>query len=270
MEPVIKIRGLCKSFRTKDVLLGVDLDVFQGENMVVIGGSGSGKSVLMKCIIGLIRPDRGSIQIDGKDITKMSGLEIVEVRKRFGMLFQGAALFDSLNVGNNVSFGLKRLKPELKEEINEIVEEKLSMVGLSNIQDLMPAELSGGMKKRVGLARAIATEPEFLLYDEPTTGLDPIMGDVINDLIVSMKEILQVTSLTITHDMRSAYKIGDKIAMLYRGKIVEVGTPGEIRQTEDAVVRQFIDGNAVGPITKDLDEFVRFDKMYLELPERGE
>jgi len=270
MDPVIKIRDLHISFGPNEVLKGINLDVVRGENMVVIGGSGTGKSVLIKCIIGLIRPDRGSIVVDGEDITMMGGKEIVEVRKRFGMLFQGAALFDSLNVGDNVAFGLSRLRPEPKEELNRIAEEKLSMVGLSNIQHLMPSELSGGMKKRVGLARAMATGPEFLLYDEPTTGLDPIMGDVINDLIVCMKEILQVTSITITHDMNSAYKIGDRIAMLYQGRIIEVGTPAEIRSSGNPIVRQFIEGKSVGPITMEMEEFVRFDKRCLDLPERDE
>jgi phospholipid/cholesterol/gamma-HCH transport system ATP-binding protein len=270
MDPVIKIRDLHISFGSNEVLKGINLDVVRGENMVVIGGSGTGKSVLIKCIIGLIRPDRGSIIVDGEDIIKMGGKEIVEIRKRFGMLFQGAALFDSLSVGDNVAFGLSRLRPEPKEELNRIAEEKLSMVGLSNIQHLMPSELSGGMKKRVGLARAMATGPEFLLYDEPTTGLDPIMGDVINDLIVCMREILQVTSITITHDMSSAYKIGDRIAMLYKGKIIEVGTPVEIRSSDNSIVRQFIEGKSVGPITMEMEEFVRFDKRCLELPERDE
>jgi phospholipid/cholesterol/gamma-HCH transport system ATP-binding protein len=270
MEPIIQIRELHKSFGTNRVLQGVDLDVYKGENMVVIGGSGSGKSVLIKCVIGLLKPDSGSIFIDSVDVTKISEEEMVEVRKKFGMLFQGAALFDSLTVGENVAFELRRLKLVPEDKIYEVVEEKLSMVGLRNIQHLMPSELSGGMKKRVGLARAIASEPEILLYDEPTTGLDPIMADVINDLVISMKEILDVSSISITHDMTSAYKIGDKIAMLYNGKIVEVGTPEEIKNSKNPIVIQFIEGHAEGPITRESEEFVRFDKKAGELINRRE
>lgn len=269
MEAIIQIRDLYKSFGENHVLRGVNLDIYKGENMVVIGGSGTGKSVLIKCVIGLLKPDGGSITIDGVDVTQISEEELVEVRKKFGMLFQGAALFDSLTVGGNVAFGLRRLKlvPEVK--LYEMVEEKLSLVGLRNVQHLMPSELSGGMKKRVSLARAIATEPEILLYDEPTTGLDPIMADVINDLVVSMKKTLNVTSISITHDMTSAYKIGDKIAMLYRGEIIEVGAPDEIRNTSHPVVKQFIEGRAEGPITEANEEFVRFDKKSTGYMDRG-
>ena len=255
---MIEIRGLSKRFGKKVVLDGLDLTVPRGKNTVVIGGSGTGKSVLIKCVVGLLRPDAGEIRIDGEDITKMDERDLVRVRRKFGMLFQGAALFDSLNVGDNVAFALRRLKLYPERQIREVVEEKLSMVGLRDIQRLMPAELSGGMKKRVGLARAIAAEPDFLLYDEPTTGLDPIMADVINDLIVSLRESLGVTSISITHDMASAYKIADYIAMLYKGRIVEVGTPAEIRGTSNPVVRQFVEGRAQGPITAESEEFVRF------------
>jgi phospholipid/cholesterol/gamma-HCH transport system ATP-binding protein len=255
---VIEIRGLSKRFGKKVVLDGLDLTVPKGKNTVVIGGSGTGKSVLIKCVVGLLRPDAGEIRIEGEDVTKMDERELVRVRRKFGMLFQGAALFDSLNVGDNVAFALRRLKIFPERQIREVVEEKLSMVGLRDIQRLMPAELSGGMKKRVGLARAIAAEPDILLYDEPTTGLDPIMADVINDLIVSLRESLGVTSISITHDMASAYKIADYIAMLYKGRIVEVGTPAEIRGTSNPVVRQFVEGRAQGPITAESEEFVRF------------
>jgi len=240
------------------VLDGLDLTVPRGENMVVIGGSGTGKSVLLKCVVGLMRPDEGEIRIDGEDITRMAEEELVRVRRRFGMLFQASALFDSMDVGDNVGFALRRLRKYPEERIREVVEEKLSMVGLREIQRLMPAELSGGMKKRVGLARAIASEPDILLYDEPTTGLDPIMADVINDLIVSLRERLGVTSITITHDMASAYKIADRMAMLYKGRIVETGTPEEIRNTANPVVAQFVQGRARGPITDESEEFVRF------------
>lgn len=255
---MIEIRGLSKRFGKKVVLDGLDLTVPKGKNTVVIGGSGTGKSVLIKCVVGLLRPDSGEIRIDGEDVTKMDERELVRVRRKFGMLFQGAALFDSLNVGDNVAFALRRLKMFPERQIQDVVEEKLTMVGLRDIQGLMPAELSGGMKKRVGLARAIAAEPDILLYDEPTTGLDPIMADVINGLIVSLRESLGVTSISITHDMASAYKIADSIAMLYKGKIVEVGAPAEIRGSSNPVVRQFVEGRAHGPITAESEEFVRF------------
>jgi phospholipid/cholesterol/gamma-HCH transport system ATP-binding protein len=255
---VIEIRGLSKRFGKKVVLDCLDLTVPKGKNTVVIGGSGTGKSVLIKCVVGLLRPDSGEIRIDGEDVTKMDERELVRVRRKFGMLFQGAALFDSLNAGDNVAFALRRLKMFPERQIQDVVEEKLTMVGLRDIQRLMPAELSGGMKKRVGLARAIAAEPDILLYDEPTTGLDPIMADVINGLIVSLRESLGVTSISITHDMASAYKIADYIAMLYKGRIVEVGTPAEIRGSSNPVVRQFVEGRAHGPITAESEEFVRF------------
>jgi phospholipid/cholesterol/gamma-HCH transport system ATP-binding protein len=255
---LIDIRGLSKRFGKKVVLDGLDLAVPKGKNTVVIGGSGTGKSVLIKCVVGLLRPDAGEIRIDGQDITRMDERELVRVRRKFGMLFQGAALFDSMDVGDNVAFALRRLKMYPERQIREVVEEKLSMVGLRDIQHLMPSELSGGMKKRVGLARAIAAEPDILLYDEPTTGLDPIMADVINDLIVSLRETIGVTSITITHDMASAFKIADQIAMLYKGRIIEAGTPQEIRSTSNPVVAQFVEGRAHGPITDESEEFVRF------------
>ena len=255
---MIGIRGLSKRFGKKVVLDGLDLTVPKGKNTVVIGGSGTGKSVLIKCVVGLLRSEGGEILIDGEDLTKMDERELVRVRRKFGMLFQGSALFDSLDVGDNVAFALRRLKLYPERQIRDVVEEKLSMVGLRDIQRLMPAELSGGMKKRVGLARAIASEPDIMLYDEPTTGLDPIMADVINDLIISLRESLGVTSITITHDMASAYKIADFIAMLYKGKIIEVGTPAEIRTSANPVVRQFVEGRAQGPITAENEEFLRF------------
>jgi len=247
---MIQLINVYKSFRNKDVLRGASLHIERGESMVVIGGSGCGKSVLMKHVIGLIWPDQGQVMIDGKDLSSCSRGELREIRKKFGMLFQGSALFDSMTVGQNVGFGLKEHTSLSKEEIREKVREKLQMVGLPGIDALRPDELSGGMKKRVGLARAIAMEPEILLYDEPTTGLDPIMADVINDLIVRLKETYQVTSLAITHDMTSAYKIADRIGMLYEGRIIEVGTPEEIQNTKNPVVRQFITGSAKGPITE--------------------
>jgi len=255
---MIEIRGLCKRFGKNVVLDGLDLTVPGGKNTVVIGGSGTGKSVLIKCVVGLMRADAGEILVDGEDVTKMDERELVRVRRKFGMLFQGAALFDSMTVGENVAFALHRIHRWPESQIHDMVEEKLAMVGLRNIQNLMPAELSGGMKKRVGLARAIASEPQILLYDEPTTGLDPIMADVINELVISLRESLGVTSISITHDMASAYKIADRIAMLYKGKIIEVGTPDEIRHSKNPVVSQFVEGRAQGPITAEHEDFVRF------------
>jgi len=249
-EPKIKIRvvSLHKSFGGNYVLRGVDLDVREGESMVVIGGSGSGKTVLIKCIIGLMDPDEGKIYVDDLEITSLSEKRKNEVRKKFGMLFQWGALFDSMTVWENVGFGLRHQTHLKDEEIKRIAIEKLALVGLRNIENLMPSELSGGMKKRVSLARAIATEPEILLYDEPTTGIDPIMADAINDLIIQMREKLNVTSIAITHDMKSAYKIGDRIAMLFQGRIIEVGTPEEIRNSSNPIVQQFIEGRSEGPI----------------------
>ena len=227
---------------------GVDLGIQKGESMVVIGGSGSGKSVLLKHIIGILRPDEGKVLIDGADLTSLTEKELYEARKKFGMLFQMSALFDSLSVWENVAFGILRNKRTPDREAKAIAVEKLRSVGMVGVEDMMPAQLSGGMKKRVGLARAIAHEPEILLYDEPTTGLDPIMADAINDLIVEMKKTMSVTSVAITHDMNSAYKIADRIAMLYEGKIIETGSPDEIRNSSNPVVRQFVTGSATGPI----------------------
>ncbi|MFN3395869.1 MAG: ABC transporter ATP-binding protein [Thermodesulfovibrionales bacterium] len=245
---MIEVIDLHKSFGSNHVLRGVNLRIEKGESVVVIGGSGSGKSVLIKNIIGLLRPDSGKVIIDGVDITVLKEKELYEVRRKFGMLFQYAALFDSMKVWENVAFGLIRQKGMKEKEARDIAIEKLRMVGLVGVEDLMPSELSGGMKKRVGLARAIAHEPEILLYDEPTTGLDPIMADAINDLIIEMRNRLKVTSIAITHDMNSAYKIADRIAMLYNGVIIETGTPEEIKNTKNPIVRQFITGSAIGPI----------------------
>jgi phospholipid/cholesterol/gamma-HCH transport system ATP-binding protein len=245
---MIEIINMHKYFGKNHVLRGINLKIEKSESMVVIGGSGSGKSVLIKHIIGILKPDDGTVLINGVDITKLKENELYEVRKKFGMLFQGSALFDSLSVWENVTFALLRQKKMNEEELKGLAIEKLRLVGLVGVEDLMPSELSGGMKKRVGLARAIAHEPEILLYDEPTTGLDPIMADAINDLIVEMKQHLSVTSVAITHDMNSAYKIADRIAMLYEGKIIGIGTPDEIKNTQNPVIRQFITGSAMGPI----------------------
>jgi phospholipid/cholesterol/gamma-HCH transport system ATP-binding protein len=216
--------------------------------MVVIGGSGSGKSVLLKHVIGLMKPDKGRVVVDGQEVGGLNETQLTDVRKKFGMLFQGAALFDSLSVWENVGFSLIQHSKLRPREIKDIAREKLALVGLKGVEDLMPAELSGGMKKRVGLARAIAHDPQIMLYDEPTTGLDPIMADVINELIIRLKGQLKMTSIAITHDMTSAYKIADRIAMLYLGQIQEVGTPDDIRASRNPIVRQFITGSAEGPI----------------------
>jgi len=244
----IRVVNLQKSFGENQVLRGVHLEIQQGESMVVIGGSGSGKTVLIKCIIGLIRPDGGEVYVDGLEISSLNERRLNEVRKKFGMLFQGGALFDSLKVWENVGFGLRQQTRLGEEEIRRIATEKLRLLGLKDVEDLMPAELSGGMKKRVSLARAIALEPEILLYDEPTTGIDPVVADAINELIIQMREKLNVTSIAITHDMKSAYKIGDRIAMLYEGEIIEVGTPDEIKNSPNPIVQQFIQGKSEGPI----------------------
>lgn len=245
---MIRIRGLCKQFGSNKVLDRLDLDVQTGETMVIIGRSGTGKSVLLKHIIGLMRPDEGSVQVDGLEVTTASRREIDALRLRFGMLFQYAALFDSFTVAENVGFGLKEHTDLSDEDIAGIVRERLEDVGLRDIEQLKPLELSGGMKKRVGLARAIAMHPEYILYDEPTAGLDPIMADAINGLILEMKHKFKVSSIVVTHDMVSAYKVADRIAMLYKGRVIALGTPEEIQNTSDPVVRQFIEGRAEGPI----------------------
>ncbi len=244
---MIEVHDLYKSFGAKAVLRGVDLSVERGETMVIIGGSGSGKSVLIKHMIGLLNPDRGHVEVAGENITDTHDEDLNHLRQRFGMLFQGAALFDSMPVWQNVGFALIEHKHMGRAEVRDMAQEKLEMVGMPDVLDLMPAELSGGMRKRVGLARAIAMDPEILLYDEPTTGLDPIMADVINRLIRSLQERLKVTSVVITHDMVSAYHIGDRLAMLYQGRIIEIGTPDAIRGSENPVVHQFVTGSSEGP-----------------------
>jgi len=244
----IEIKDVHKRFNSLPVLKGVNLKILKGETIAIIGRSGCGKSVLLKHLIGILKPDAGAIMVDGVDITGLKEKELNEYRKRFGMLFQGAALFDSLSIRDNVAFGLEEHLSLPREEVNCRVREYLGMVGLGGIGDKKPAELSGGMRKRVGLARAIAMHPEFILYDEPTTGIDPIMGDIINDLILKLHDRLKVTSIVVTHDMVNAYKVADRIAMLYTGKIIFNGTPEEIKKTDNRAVRQFIAGSAEGPI----------------------
>jgi phospholipid/cholesterol/gamma-HCH transport system ATP-binding protein len=247
--PKISVRGLRKSFGPKLVLDGIDLDVGVRESVVVIGGSGTGKSVMLKCILGLIRPDAGSIKIDGQDVTDLSAGERETLMRKFGMLFQGSALFDSLPVWENVAFGLIQGRGVGRAEAKKIALQKLAAVGLGpDVGALSPAELSGGMQKRVALARAIAAEPEIIFFDEPTTGLDPIMADVINELIVKCVKELGATAVSITHDMASTRKIADRVAMIYNGKIIWNGPKSEIDHSGNAHVDQFIHGRASGPI----------------------
>jgi phospholipid/cholesterol/gamma-HCH transport system ATP-binding protein len=244
----IDIRGLGKSFGENHVLQGVNLSIPEGKITVIIGRSGEGKSVLLKHIIGLLSPDMGQVVIDGVDISSLRGRALTQMRMKFGMLFQGAALFDSMTVEGNVAFPLRehtRLSPK---EISGRVKEKLHLVGLDGIEDRMPSQLSGGMQKRVGLARAIVLEPEILLYDEPTTGLDPILSDSIDRLIVRMEESLGITSVVISHDIDRALKYAHTVAMLHDGKIVAQGSPDDMLVTEDPLVRQFLAGSSEGPI----------------------
>ncbi len=248
---MIEIVNLCKSFEDHVVLDNANLTIKDGETIVIIGRSGCGKSVLLKHIIGIMKPDSGQVVIDDQDITRLNGKELNKLRLKFGMLFQGAALFDSLNVRENVGFNLIEHTKLDDKSINKRVAECLEMVGLRGIENLRISELSGGMRKRTGLARAICMNPKIILYDEPTTGVDPIMGDAVNDLIQELQSKLKTTAVAVTHDMTSAYKIADRIAMLYKGKIIEAGTPDEIKNTKNPIVRQFITGAAVGPITEE-------------------
>lgn len=239
-EPIIKICGLTKYFGNNLVLDKLDLNIYKGETLVIMGQSGEGKSVLLKHIIGLMQPDGGEIFIDGVNIVGLSEKRLNKIRRRFGMLFQNAALFDSLSVLENVGFGLIEHSNMDTEEIERKVKQLLSLVGLNSIEELRPDELSGGMRKRVGLARAIAMDPEIILYDEPTTGIDPILGDAINDLILSLHDHYHATSVAVTHDMNSAFKIADRIAMLCGGKIIEEGSPEDIIKSKEPVVQRFL------------------------------
>jgi phospholipid/cholesterol/gamma-HCH transport system ATP-binding protein len=249
MTPKIQLIGVKKRFGSKVVLDGVDLTIDKQSSLVIIGGSGTGKSVTIKSILGIIRPDEGTILVDGQDITHINGAARDKVMKQFGMLFQGAALFDSLLVWENVAFGLIQGRGMARAKARDIAIQKLAKVGLAeDVAFLSPAELSGGMQKRVGLARAIAADPQIIFFDEPTTGLDPIMADIINDLIVSTVRDVGATALSITHDMVSARKISDRIAMLYGGKIIWAGPTGEIDRSGNPYVEQFIHGRAEGPI----------------------
>jgi phospholipid/cholesterol/gamma-HCH transport system ATP-binding protein len=241
---LIELRNVHKRFGRLVVLNGVSLDIEEGQSVVVIGASGSGKSVMLKHIVGLLKPDRGEVWFDGQRIDTLSEREMDAVREQFGFLFQMGALFDSLNVGDNVGFPLVEHTRKSANEIAKIVSQKLAMVGLDGTQKKMPGELSGGQRKRVALARAIALGPRAILYDEPTTGLDPIRSDVINELILKLKRELNVTSLTVTHDMNSAFKVADRIVMLHEGKLIFDGTPQEIQKSDVPVVHRFVAGEA--------------------------
>lgn len=250
MTPKIELSGVYKSFGSKKVLDGIDLTINKGESLVVIGGSGTGKSVLIKCILGILTPDKGTIKIDGVDVGKLSRSERQQMMRKFGMLFQGGALFDSLPVWENISFALLQNNVLDRRKAKELAIEKLKSVGLSpDVAGLSPAELSGGMQKRVALARAIAASPEIIFFDEPTTGLDPIMADVINRLIVKCSKELGATTLTITHDMASVRRIANRVAMLYQGKLIWQGDIKDIETSNNEYVDQFIHGRAEGPIT---------------------
>ena len=247
-ETAIEFQGVWKRLGTKVVLRGVDLSVARGECLVVIGRSGTGKSVLLKHVVGLLRPDRGTVRVNGIDVAALGESELLSLREQMGMLFQGGALFDSMSVGENVGLALREHTPLPESQIEMVVTEKLALVGLSGTEPNRPSSLSGGMKKRAALARALAMNPKIMLYDEPTTGLDPITADVINRLIRQLQERLGITSIAVTHDMRSAYHIGDRIAMLHEGRIHAIGTPSEIQGTRDPIMRQFIEGSSEGPL----------------------
>ncbi len=247
-DPIIKLEQIVKSFRRVRVLDGIDIEVHAGESICVIGLSGTGKSVLLKHLLRLMEPDSGRVLFEGEDIGHFDTERLTAMRRRFGMLFQGAALFDSMTVAENVGLSMLESRQYTLEQIDVVVNEKLELVGMAGTSEKLPSELSGGMRKRVGLARAIATNPDIMLYDEPTSGLDPVTSDVIDDLIVELNQKLHVTSITVTHDMRSAFKIADRIIMLYGGEVEFDGTPDQVRASSNPILRQFISGSAQGPI----------------------
>lgn len=250
---MIEAIEVVKNFGERKVLDGLSLKINTGETCVIIGRSGCGKSVFLKHIVGLLKPDKGKVFVDGKDVSGLSEKEMSGLRMKISMVFQGGALFDSMTVGENVGFGLIEHAKITQKELLERIEESLYLVGLCGIANLIPSELSGGMKKRVALARAICLKPEIILYDEPTTGVDPITADSINELIKGLHDKLKVTSIVVTHDMKSAYKVADRIAMMYQGKIIAEGTSQEIQGTTHPVVYQFINGLAHGPITETIE-----------------
>ena len=249
MPPMISLQHLYKSFSGKEVLRDMSIDIERGESVVIVGGSGTGKSVTLKHIIGLLQPDRGHVIVDGTDLCCMKPVDLNMFRRRFGMAFQEGALFDSMTVFENIAFPLRRHTKMTEEEIRRRVEECLEDVHLTGVDNKKPSELSGGMRRRVGFARAISLAPQILLFDEPTTGLDPVISDVIANLIVEMDEKLHTTTVTITHDMKVAFKIADRVAMLYKGRIIEDGTPEQFQRSTNPIVQQFIEGTAEGPLT---------------------
>ena len=260
MKKKIQVKNLTKKFGEKTVLKNISFDVYEGEIFVLMGGSGSGKSTTIKHIIGLLKPTEGKIIIDHTDITKLSKRELIDFRKKMGYLFQEGALFDSLKVWENVGFYFLENTDMPQKEIYRLAQEKLSLVGLKGVEELYPSELSGGMRKRVSLARAISTNPEIILYDEPTSGLDPVTSAMIDNLILNLKNTLGVTSIVVTHDLDSAFGIGDRIAMIHRGVIYAIGTPQEIKNNPDPIVQQFINRKAEGPITEELFKEIHPEK----------
>ena len=248
--PMISLQHVDKTLGGRKVLDDMSIDVERGEALVIVGGSGVGKSVTLKHMIGLMKPDRGHIVIDGQDISKMTEVALNRFRRKFGMSFQEGALFDSMSVFENIAFPLRRHTKFSEQQIEARVDECLDLVHLEGVASKRPSELSGGMRRRVGFARAISLKPEILLFDEPTTGLDPVISDVIAELIVEMDRTLNTTTVTITHDMKVAFKIADRVAMLYKGRIVEEGTPEEFQQSKNPIVQQFIEGRADGPLTE--------------------
>jgi len=248
-EVVVEVKDLVRKFGDRAVLNGINLKIYKGETFVIMGGSGCGKSTLLRHIIGNLKPTSGRVMLLGKDITDLEGAQMDEVRKKIGMSFQSSALFDSMTVGGNVSLPLEEHTKLDKSVINIMVKMKLELVGLRGFENLLPSEISGGMKKRVGLARAIAMDPQIVFYDEPTAGLDPIMAAVIDKLILDLSNKLAMTSVVVTHDMKSVMSIADRIAMLYEGKVLEIGTPDSIRNSSNPMVQQFISGSFDGPIS---------------------
>jgi phospholipid/cholesterol/gamma-HCH transport system ATP-binding protein len=263
---IIELRNIDKSFGGRQVLSDMSIDVERGESLVIVGGSGTGKSVTLKHIIGLLKPDRGHVFIDGQDITAMKDVELNQFRRRFGMSFQEGALFDSMSVFENIAFPLRRHTKMTEAEIRARVEECLEDVHLPGVEKKRPSELSGGMRRRVGFARAISLKPEILLFDEPTTGLDPVISDVVADLIEEMDVKLGTTTVTITHDMKVAFKIADRVAMLHQGHIIEQGTPEEFQRSTNPIVCQFIEGRAEGPLTDGADEVIAERRFQARAP----
>ena len=246
--PVVELSGVKLSFDEKEILRGVDLKVPARERLVILGQSGGGKSTLLRLVLGILRPTAGLVRFKGLEVTRMGRRRLNKMRQKIGMVYQYSALISSLTVRDNLALSLEELTDKTAEEIDAVVDEKLAMVGMSGSRDKMPSELSGGMRKRIGLARALVTDPELILYDEPSAGLDPVISSVIDELIIELSEKIQTTSIIVTHEMESAFRIGTRMAMLYEGKIIAEDTPERFKQSENAVVQQFISGDTQGPI----------------------